>query len=162
MSLLRLHMLSVERAAEQWTYWWPQLSAAGYSPLNGWVCEVNWLCTSEIKTFKNEVKSRDGTITVIGTSRKRNETRKWSYGKANIAEVAYWNLTIYTHHFYVWVHHGYTRSIGIDAPKGFKIVKNTTVYRPCKATKKFDRGWRQYHKYYSLELLILLYREFET
>ena len=28
------------------------------------------------KTFKNEVKSRDGTITVIGTYRKSNETRK--------------------------------------------------------------------------------------
>ena len=35
-----------------------------------------------------KLKSRDGTITVIGTSRKSNETRQWSYGKANFAEVA--------------------------------------------------------------------------
>ena len=33
----------------------------------------------EIKTFKNEVKGRDGTVTVTGTSRKSNETRKRLY-----------------------------------------------------------------------------------
>ena len=53
------------------------------------------------------------TVSII--SKKNNETRKWSYGKANIAEVAYWNLTMHITSMFGRIMD--ILEVGIDAPK---------------------------------------------